>query len=154
MSEYGLGLLIWAVLGAVLGAIVGPRNGWTPLAGAGLGAFFGLIGVLILLLVKGGGPTSADRERSRQWEEWNRWQSWQQHQGQWASLQASLPPGWRVDQAYYDAGLKQWVVRAYDGAERPIHGVRQRQSTGMGLSESDAWTALTQALQRDWGWRR
>lgn len=71
----------WQLVAAILlacaciGALVAPRNGREPMAGAGIGLFFTLPGILFLLLVRGSGPTSAERERRRQWDEWQAWQA-------------------------------------------------------------------------------
>ena len=82
MDAYLAAAIFWTIVGAVLGALVGPRNGWSPGAGAAIGALLGPIGVLILLLVRGGRPTAQELEDRRRWEDWARWQQ----------VQAAGPP--------------------------------------------------------------
>lgn len=45
--EYVVG---WVLIGAILGALVAPRQGWEPGVGAVIGGTFGLFGVLFLLV--------------------------------------------------------------------------------------------------------
>jgi hypothetical protein len=43
-------LAAWVLIGAILGALVAPRNGWAPSVGAMIGGTFSLFGVLFLLV--------------------------------------------------------------------------------------------------------
>lgn len=45
-------LLFWVLVSAILAAVIGPRNGWSPGSAAVVGAFLGLIGVLIVAVVR------------------------------------------------------------------------------------------------------
>src|SRR4051812_30947518 len=71
-------LVLWIVVGAILGALVGPRNGWTPGVSALIGATFSLLGVLFLLIVRAPEPSAESNRIADELEEYNAWQEGRQ----------------------------------------------------------------------------
>lgn len=52
---YGLSplvIVVWALMGASIAALLGPRKGWKPWAATVIGAAFGLVGATFVFLVR------------------------------------------------------------------------------------------------------
>lgn len=53
----------------------------------------------------------------------------------WDELHAATPPGWSVGTPSYHEERREWLLYAFDPAERPIVGIRQREWTAIADSE-------------------
>jgi len=45
-------VVVWALMGASIAALLGPRRGWKPWAATVIGAAFGLVGAAFVFLVR------------------------------------------------------------------------------------------------------
>jgi hypothetical protein len=45
-------IVVWALMGASIGALLGPRKGWQPWVATVIGAAFGLIGAALVFLFR------------------------------------------------------------------------------------------------------
>jgi hypothetical protein len=64
----------------------------------------------------------------------------------WSELQAATPPGWHVGRPSYHDERREWVIYAFDPAERPKVGVRSREWTAVAGTEEAVVREMARCL--------
>jgi TctA family transporter len=94
-SQFVIGAIFGLVVCGVIGAVVAPGRGYAPAVGFFLCLFTGLLGLLLMLVVKGDLETPDERMlrlQQEQWQEqWNAYNEWQQQNAQ-HPFDGPLPP--------------------------------------------------------------
>jgi len=64
----------------------------------------------------------------------------------WDALHAVEPPGWYVGRPSYHDERREWLLYAFDPAERAIVGVRKREWTAIAQSEEAVVLEMARCL--------
>ena len=65
----------------------------------------------------------------------------------WQALHDATPSGWYVGRPSYHDERREWVMYAYDPAERPKVGLRRREWTSVAATEEGVLAEMARCLR-------
>ncbi len=65
----------------------------------------------------------------------------------WYSVHDALPAGWYIGRPSYHDERREWVMYAYDPAERPRVGLRRREWTAVAATEEGVLGEMARCLR-------
>jgi MFS family permease len=150
--SFFIGAIVGLIISGVIAMIIGRERGWSGGVAFLMGALLGIIGIILVLVIDRRPKYNYYQQQSfypqqPQWTDWSRPQQTQPSEQDWAEIQRLLPQGWVLDSPRFQPPTNQWTLAAYDPAEQPMNGFRQRMVTVTAPTQETLWGNMIVTLR-------